>query len=247
MPLTPSYDWDETADSVRLYIQLKGKSPNEVDLFASDLYVKVNFNPYLLEVDLRSAITEDASTARFKKGVLTVKLTKASPGLWGELFAEGDKAALKQRRAESFGRKEAKDAAARESVKDRRREEERTTLRSQMGLEEDERQHIEGVREEIKQEFERDMYETLARAEAEHDEKVTAIMTAAEAVVCVNPSDDIFRASKIMSKRNIRVLPVIETTDKGRRLRGVIAIEDLLRWHEEQAPASPGSDLKWWR
>ena len=170
MPITPEYEWDETPETIRLYIQLRGTKPSAVDLFASDLYAKVNFQPYLLEVDLKEAINEDSSSARFKKGVLTVKLTKATPGIWGDLKATGDKASLRARRAESHARKEKKDGDLREALKDQRRDNERTTLRSQMTLEEDERQHIDGVREEIKQEYERDMYETLARVQAEQDQ-----------------------------------------------------------------------------
>ena len=177
MPLSPEYSFTQTAAAVSLHVALKGTPKRKVDIYIADVFVKINIAPYLLQLDLCAAVSLERCVARFdqRDGKLHVVLEKAAPAEWEALTFTPPRAAssgekrriLQERRAASMARKEAYDAGVRELVKERRHKNEKMTLRRQMAVEEDERQHIEELKAEEKEDAERAVYETFTQLQQE--------------------------------------------------------------------------------
>ena len=189
MPISAEYSWSQTEETIEIQVALKGTPSRKVNVYISDLLVKVNFAPYLLQLDLYKSVTFDKSVARFdqRDGKLHLSLPKAmssesgsmSPavqsGPWKALVhnfpataSPSEKRKLRQeRRAASMERKEKHEVQVAELVKETRFKNEKMTLRRQMAVEEDERQHIEELKTEEKEEAERAVYEQFSKLQQE--------------------------------------------------------------------------------
>ncbi|EGD77215.1 hypothetical protein PTSG_08307 [Salpingoeca rosetta] len=133
-------EWTQTDDSVEVVVPLKGKAPPPSAVFTSDTYIKVNFPPFLFELDLLHPIDEAESKAVISKGVAKFQLKKQTPGAWEQLaYKTEDKAALRQRRlkAEEGVRQRAAEQA--ETKSKEQYEKQRAAVQRQMKLEEEER------------------------------------------------------------------------------------------------------------
>lgn len=206
MPLSPEYSFTQTAAAVSLHVALKGTPKRKVDIYIADVFVKINFAPYLLQLDLCAPVSLDKCVARFdqRDGKLHVVLEKAAPvdAEWETLTftppttaSSGEKRRiLQERRAASMARKEAYDAGVRELVKERRHKNEKMTLRRQMAVEEDERQHIEELKAEEKEDAERAVYETFTQLQqeqaAQRDKKQGAPAAKTGATAAAGVSDE---------------------------------------------------------
>jgi len=168
MPLDADFSWKQTHTTVLLEVPLKGTPAKAVDIYATDLLVKVNFGGYLLQLDLLKAIDDTAAVAKIKQGVLNLKLRKVEPGPWDTLVLEGaTKAEIAARRATAIEGKNERDSALAERVKDRKYEDERVALRKQMANEENERCQIDDLKAEEKRSAEEEVYAKFAELEAE--------------------------------------------------------------------------------
>eukprot|EP00946_MAST-07B_sp_MAST-7B-sp1_P003324 g3324.t1 len=177
MPLSPEYSFTQTDTTVSLHVSLKGTPKRKVDIYIADVFVKVNFAPYLLQLDLCEPVSLDKPVARFdqRDGKLHIVLLKATPGTWESLKFTPPQAAsssekrkiLSERRGASMERRAKYDDEVRELVKERRFKNEKMTLRRQMAVEEDERQHIEELKAEEKEDAERAVYEKFNQLQKE--------------------------------------------------------------------------------
>ena len=81
MPLSPEYSFTQTDTTVSLHVSLKGTPKRKVDIYIADVFVKVNFAPYLLQLDLCEPVSLDKPVARFdqRDGKLHIVLLKATP------------------------------------------------------------------------------------------------------------------------------------------------------------------------
>ena len=184
MPIDAEYTWNQTEESIEIQISLKGTPARQVDVYISDVLVKINFAPYLLQLDLCKPVLFDKSVARFdqRDGKLHLIFPKAESANapWKSLVhmypataSPSEKRLLRQeRRAASMERKEKYDAEIAELVKEKRFKNEKLTLRRQMAVEEDERQHIEELKAEEKEEAERAVYEQFSKLQ--HEEEMQA-------------------------------------------------------------------------
>ena len=181
MPISAIYTWEQTRENVVLHVALKGTAQRHVDIYTSDCFVKINFAPYLLAVDLFSKVNDDKTVARFdqRDGMLHITLPKTVPGEWESLtFKAPDtitdkkvaKLFLMERRNESIERRRKYDEEEKEKVRERKRENERMTLRKQMAVEEGERQNIEELKEEEKTKAEKEVYDRFQEMEREKRE-----------------------------------------------------------------------------
>lgn len=161
MPLTAEYTWRQTASSVVLEVPLKSASAKAVDVLASETYVKISFERYLLELFLPAPIEDTKCVARVKAKHLVLTLPKASEGLWSDVTQNLSKEDAKLRRVEAIEAKATKEQQLAERAKDRKAEDERKALRKQMALEEDERQFLDHLKAEEKREAEESVYRTL--------------------------------------------------------------------------------------
>lgn len=166
MPLTGLYTWTEKIDIVKIVIPLKGSSPKNVDIFVTSSTLKVNFSPYIVDILLFSTIDPLKHKATVKDGSLHVTIYKAavSKGLWGELeIKTEDKLVATKLREESRSAQDALEVELEVKRRDRRTDDERFSLKKQMGLEEDERNNLDNLKQEEKRSAEVEVYATFAR------------------------------------------------------------------------------------
>uniref|UniRef100_H3HBS8 CS domain-containing protein n=1 Tax=Phytophthora ramorum TaxID=164328 RepID=H3HBS8_PHYRM len=153
MPLVPRYTWEEDASSLALELHLPGTSLRNIDIYVSDLVVKVNAAPYVLLLDLPDAV-DDASAAVKSipaSNLLRISLKKQVHRVWKELQFQDTKAALRERRDASMERKRASETALSEKRKERRHQEEKETLRAQMAVDDTNRQILTDLKAEEKE------------------------------------------------------------------------------------------------
>ena len=157
MVLDADYTWSETATVLKIVVPLHNFSSKEVDVITTTNFVKVSFGSWLLALDLFGEVGEGrGSKATIKNGVLTVKLVKKAKGIWGQLTIPNEKGRdwIEARRAEGMEEREKRVSEMHEKAKEKRVEEERMALKKQMALEQKERQDIEDLKEEEKQQAE---------------------------------------------------------------------------------------------
>lgn len=92
--------WSETDAVVHVVVPLKGVKSAKADIYSTDVYIKVNFPPFLFEADLFAAIDDSASSATIGKGTVEFKLVKREQVTWGRLSITGENANLQERRLE---------------------------------------------------------------------------------------------------------------------------------------------------
>ena len=76
MPVTPEYQWSQTAEEVVIEVDIKGITKQKMDVFATDAMVKVVAHPYVLIIDLLEDVDADASAAYTQSGHVTFRLKK---------------------------------------------------------------------------------------------------------------------------------------------------------------------------
>ena len=116
MPISGEYSWTETASHVLVLIPLKGHKASQVDIYASEKYLKISFPPYLIEIFPKYAIVDHAIKATHKRGTLQVKIAKKVEQIWGNLVSEdpGQEASL----ANAAGETEKSPGGNEDSAKD---------------------------------------------------------------------------------------------------------------------------------
>lgn len=129
----------------------------------TSVLLRINFSPYLIEIDLKNEINEDDSKAIFKDGKLFITLKKIENELWGDINSNLFKNERKERRNKSIEEKEKKDKELYEKKSKLKSEGNRYALREQMSLEDKERQKLDDLKEEEKKEAEKEVYEALQK------------------------------------------------------------------------------------
>jgi dyslexia susceptibility 1 candidate gene 1 protein len=178
MVLAGTYEWRQSRDDVTLVVPLKGCSPGIVDLYVARTFVKINFKPYLVQVDLWAAVDDVAAVSAVEGGALTVRLPKLVREQWPTLLCaqSDDKTAMRDRRLAAMEDKQARAAAAAKALSERRVEDERAATRAQMRVDEEERQRLEDLKAEEKQHAEQSVYAALQQLGRHEQEQALAAM-----------------------------------------------------------------------
>ncbi|KAJ0412790.1 hypothetical protein ATCC90586_002420 [Pythium insidiosum] len=179
MPLTPRYTWKEDVSSIALEVALPGTSLKHVDIYLSDLVVKLNAERYVLLLDLFDRVEDTAAVVKHDATthVVQIRVPKCESKLWGTLCCEEDKAKLKLRRLESMERKREAEIQVASKRKERKHDEERQTLRAQMAVEDTNRQILADLKAEEKEREERAMYETFRELQMQREKEQQAEAT----------------------------------------------------------------------
>ena len=74
MPISPAYEWSETALTLTVKAECRGATSSATDVYSSPHYVSANAPPYFLELDLHGAIDGTRSVANVSRGVVSLKL-----------------------------------------------------------------------------------------------------------------------------------------------------------------------------
>ena len=148
MPIViKDYSWRETEGEVQLSLPLKGAKPSGVDVFTTEQYIKVNYPPFLFEVQLFATVVEEQCSVKIGNGVVEFRLLKARPGIWGRLATQEDKINMAERRLEAIVHSHKKATEESEVRVKKKREEEQFAISQQMKLEEQEAARIEAVKQ----------------------------------------------------------------------------------------------------
>ena len=154
------WDWieDETMVTITLHVPIA--TAKNVDIFASEVYVKVFCSPYLWQADLVAPIDEGRSSVAVGDGIVKLTLAKVEilasllgllshfhfqveSGLWGSLLFAADKAVLKERRTKSIQAAEKREQDRTEAKKRAKSDAARHALEAQMELDRQRRETVE--------------------------------------------------------------------------------------------------------
>lgn len=112
--MSQSLEWSQDNRSINVRIYVGATSLRKIDVFLSDLVVKVNIkeSKFLKTLDLHAEIDYDnnENLTMYDRGTLELYLIKKEPGVWPDLhFKSSSKEELVRRRDASLRRKESKD------------------------------------------------------------------------------------------------------------------------------------------
>lgn len=190
-----SFSWSQTEDAVEVLVNLRSALISDVDVFCSPLYVRVNYQPYLLHLDLFAAIVDTLSSAQvdYKTHCLRLWLRKEVSVRWPslqfdpreacyhsshvncdakELTKEARRNIVSQRRLDSMKRREAENELKRKKVEMNKAEMNRQLVREKMRIDQVENVLLDSRKAEAKRVAEKEVYETLSRLR--HLEEVTS-------------------------------------------------------------------------
>lgn len=136
---------------------LKGVNPKKADIFSTDVFLKVNFPPYIFEADLFATVNDKTSSATVGDGSVVFTLQKSSAGIWGQLLATGSKDEIHARRLASLDRAREREQADQVTKETEKHEAERAALRKQMELEQKERERVQQLKDEEKKKVSAEM------------------------------------------------------------------------------------------
>uniref|UniRef100_A0A8C6UJL3 Dynein axonemal assembly factor 4 n=1 Tax=Neogobius melanostomus TaxID=47308 RepID=A0A8C6UJL3_9GOBI len=149
MPLLiTDYSWTQTTSTVYISVPLKGAKASQVDIVATDQYIKVHFPPYLFEAFLAQPVDEDRSIAKVGNGAALITLLKKTEQLWDQLtLPTTHKETKKELRAKALVKHQEKLCAASKAKSEKQQTEKKYALKTMMKLEEEEREHIQKIKD----------------------------------------------------------------------------------------------------
>ncbi|XP_066446065.1 dynein axonemal assembly factor 4 [Eleutherodactylus coqui] len=150
--IVKDYVWRQTEEQLYISVPLKGAVAAASGVVCTELYVKVNFPPFLFEVFLSALVDVDRSITKIGNGVILFTLYKQEPAIWESLsLANVSKETMQRLRENAIARlqEKAKDDAQSKAVT--KRENEKYSLEIMMKIDEEERKRIELLKEEERQ------------------------------------------------------------------------------------------------
>jgi hypothetical protein len=157
MPLATEFKWRQTDAELLLDVALKSASISGKDVDICDVFVKVNQSPHLLALDLFAAVDLATAVVTIDRAVkrILITLRKAVAATWPDVVAvraDGESVAafeaqLVARRNESLARRSAHDQKVRETTAAVQRDREKAALRSQMDVEQKQRDTLEAAQD----------------------------------------------------------------------------------------------------
>lgn len=166
------FEWFQDARSVRVRLEIKGTSSKKIDVSTSDLTLKVNIQEknYVRLFDLEHEIDylSKEATVVYANDVLEVTLIKKEENkAWSSLVVENlSREELRQRREESFKRKEAQESAFKKQLSELKIKYDTHATREQMKQEDEQRRILDEKKKEEKERAEKEIYEGLGDTES---------------------------------------------------------------------------------
>eukprot|EP00039_Didymoeca_costata_P033383 m.42091 g.42091 ORF g.42091 m.42091 type:complete len:367 (-) comp9844_c0_seq1:191-1291(-) len=146
------YQWTENNEEVFVTVPLKGVKKEKVDLYSNEVYIKVNYSPYIFEADLCKEIDAVSSTAVVEKGAVRFSLKKKKFEAWGALLFKGDKDTIRERRAAGEEAERQRHKHEEEKQKEDSRERKKKAIQKQMDEEASRRRKMEETKDDARKE-----------------------------------------------------------------------------------------------
>ncbi|GFH54085.1 hypothetical protein CTEN210_10561 [Chaetoceros tenuissimus] len=163
MPAEFQWKHEQTQDHITFLVNIRGKSSKTIDVFVADLLVKISQpHGFLLILDTLEAIVPTETRIENDGNALKIRAKKAVSKHWDTILFEAKKEEIKIRRQQSILRREREISQLHEDARSRRVEEERTTLKHQIGIEKREQARIEELKRVEKEHAENKVYQQLA-------------------------------------------------------------------------------------
>ncbi|EKF32749.1 hypothetical protein MOQ_003396 [Trypanosoma cruzi marinkellei] len=196
MPVRPAYEWEQTEEEVLLRVTIKGFKKEAIDVFLSDVLVKINAAPtYLLLLDLLHPVDAARSTYYMDpedRTCLRLRLRKQEPGIWPDLcihVEKDDAAAVRERRSAAVKRAEDDYNRRLQERVGKREEERRRMTEEQWEVEKAQRRLIEGRVREERETAEADLYVWEDEQKKQRQEQKGGQQLPAAAAVPESPAD----------------------------------------------------------
>lgn len=175
MPITPKYTWTETNTEISLTLDIPADqlSANTVDVFATDIFVKVNCTPWLFMLDLVLPIAPEKCRTIVEQRQLKLILTKEEEGMWLALEHPGTKQERRARRDASIEKHEAAMEEVRAKRKEKKKEFEGTLQKTQWALRDKRRDAVEELKKEETEEAVASVYKWKEGADKEEEKEQT--------------------------------------------------------------------------
>ncbi|KNE61284.1 hypothetical protein AMAG_07025 [Allomyces macrogynus ATCC 38327] len=130
------------------------------DIYANDVYVKAHAALYFFELDLAHAVDDTASAAAIANSIVSFALVKKEPATWGTAKYDPPSAAdVRQRRQDAETRYLARQEEERKQRESEKWARHRFLVRQQMEVERQDRERVEGLKRQEKEEAENSIYE----------------------------------------------------------------------------------------
>ncbi|KAJ3366814.1 Dynein assembly factor 4, axonemal [Allomyces javanicus] len=159
--LVRNYDFHET--ETHAFIDVPWPAPisaKAADIYANDVYVKVHAAPYFFELDLAHAVDDTASAATIANSIVSFALVKKEPVSWGTAKYDAPSAAdVRQRRQDAEARYLARQEEERKQRESEKWARHRFLVKQQMEVERQDRERVEGLKRQEKEEAENSIYE----------------------------------------------------------------------------------------
>lgn len=151
MPITLKHDWNQDSENIYLTVHLQGVQRKNVDVYTTPVYVKVNAQPYLFDVDLWGEVDEVCSHARFESDGLHFTLPKKELVIWPSLTTQTDlKERVYRRKSYMMLMEEKENQMAREKKK-KKEEQSKRLFHKQWDMETNEQKLMDKRKEQEKQ------------------------------------------------------------------------------------------------
>ncbi|KAJ3224784.1 Dynein assembly factor 4, axonemal [Clydaea vesicula] len=190
MIVIKDYNFTETEHTIHISVPIKGVQPNKVDAYCNGLFIKVNFQPFLFQLDLFKpvSILDKDVVVKVGNGLVEFHLKKVEVEKWGKAnynHIEGD-ISVAERRV-----KAEKDYFAKleEMKKDRlalKQENERLLVQKQIQVEREEKLRVENLKLQEKLVAEENLNDWVKSIETPSDQKLP---TSAEKIEIFDDDD----------------------------------------------------------
>jgi dyslexia susceptibility 1 candidate gene 1 protein len=144
--LIKNIDWNQTKSTVTVKVPLKGAHQSKTDIFYSKSYIKASYEQYFFEVFLLHPINPKSSNCTVTASYILFELIKCEPQIWESLeldISKAEKQQLKKHCIEEGHKKLQEEHADHLNAKS---ELKRLAVREQMALDAKQREFIEDVK-----------------------------------------------------------------------------------------------------
>ena len=150
MPIiVKDFTWTQSNERVCINLPLKGTKSSNLDILSSTEYCKISYAPFFFECWFSGIVRDEECTAVVNNGIISLTFNKQDEKEWTDLFhsEHGNKELIKVIREEAISHVGERAKRLAKEKQDERTKNKKTALKSQMNLENEQRQLINNIKE----------------------------------------------------------------------------------------------------
>eukprot|EP00761_Pharyngomonas_kirbyi_P009341 gb/GECH01009357.1/.p1 GENE.gb/GECH01009357.1/~~gb/GECH01009357.1/.p1 ORF type:complete len:381 (+),score=117.72 gb/GECH01009357.1/:1-1143(+) len=153
MPITIGHSWSQDKKTIFLDLELRGVKKEDIDIYITPLYFKVNSKPFIFETDLRYPVDDLNSSAKYDQNGLHISLMKKEDQIWDDLRTDLRGEEKYERRKKSIREKEDKEQNIISEKKKKKEKDSKRLFHKQWDLESEEKKELEQRKQNVKEEL----------------------------------------------------------------------------------------------